>query len=1091
MIVAVSVSFAAQPQKIESKATLEEAAKTVTAVRSIIVDCLLFVIVLLLIVSVVRQMRTRSFIIEPISMPAELIAAGYTPQVVAERILTEIRSLQAATRMRSGVEEGFELSTALVDFAVPSSGVTFRSAIQYARQALNLPDERITGEIVRDSTGGDRPQERLRVVLRARSGRTATAISFGRSESQIADMLKSAAYELAAIADPYLLASYWLSREQSQRTFDTTLELVRRCLTTTAPSKHHAAYVIWGDALTFQRRFEEADEKYRTAASLAPRKSAVYIAWGNRLRQTRQLDEAARKYRMAIRCNWTDGVAWNNLGNVKADQHAYRTAIFCYWRASRLDPKFGRPFSGWGYALMRLGRFDEAERKFRRGMELDPAAGWPHINFARLRRTQKRFDEAIEALTLAVQQETVATDALAVWGDILVDQERFAEAEEKYEAADARNPLIGIRDAGAAFSFSRQRRLDEAIAAARRCIAHNRYHMGAWFSLSQSMERSGREAEAIAVCREILAVDRYQLAAYTVWGVALHRRHRYGDAIAMFRRAASIIVDVWPLTAWAETLVSMRRYSAAERKLREARARNPFESSPLAYQSWLALVVGRRGRALFLARSAYELNPEPYVMRCLSNALEPGEEAAAQLKGSVDAGPPNPRKLAEYARVLRMLPDRRDDARQTLESALSLDSRSVAVLTGLAEWHRDVGSYDRALEYARKAVAAEPWESWPRRLVAELLFRSDKLPVANRWLERCHGRAPFDTDILSLWGDWLIYTDANAAITKFEAIKERDPLDSRAEAGIGRALRTLGKPREAVPHFRKATRVDRYNSRAWEWWVDTLVEIHDYRGAESLARKAFAATRLPVFVVRRARALWLMGRLDEALQVVETVCASHPEDRTAATLRIECLADLGRKDAAVAAIDAAMKNLSLSDVALRCNLADVLVRLELPEQATSAFFDVVRADRRNVRALMGLANIENSRKRHEAAKDLARDVLSKVPDHAAAQVMLAKLEAQPDVAGLLKMFIEKEPRNSRWARELGGHLLAQGDAAGALREFDRAVQIDRWDWRAWAFRARALHEMGKRSASRRALRRAKAIRPHDRFVSETARKISA
>src|SRR4051794_17674470 len=377
----------------EGKTPLEIAAKNVTDASSIAVRVLLAIIIAFFLYSIARELTRGSMVIEPIVVPKELADAGYTQQAVAERICTEIRALQSDMRMRSGVEEAFELSTALVDFAVPTSGFTFRSAIQYARQVLNRPDERITGEIVReDATANAGAKMRLHIVMRMRNGRTASAHSVSTSDLQLNTMLRTAAHELAAIADPYSLASYWFSREQSGQSFDNTLDMVRRCLSTTAAKKHHGAYVIWGNVLTFQCKFDEAETKYRMAAALAPR-AAVYVGWGAMLRQKRQLDSAAKKYRLALWLKPSDAGAWNNLGNVRADQHDYRRAIRCFRWAVFFQPKRANAFSGWGNALMRMGRYAEAEEKLMRGIDVDPAAGWPHITLARLRKQQRRFDE--------------------------------------------------------------------------------------------------------------------------------------------------------------------------------------------------------------------------------------------------------------------------------------------------------------------------------------------------------------------------------------------------------------------------------------------------------------------------------------------------------------------------------------------------------------------------------------------------------------------------------------------------------------------------------------------------------------------------
>ncbi len=1032
---------------------LEGFARNSTAVRSVVVDILVDIIIVVFIISVIREMTTRAFFIDPIAVPAELTAAGYTPQVLAERIRTEIRALQRAATIRSGVEEGFELSATLVDFTVPTAGVSFRNTIQYLRQVLKLPDEHITGEVVRQVVAEDKP--RLRMTLRTRNGSTASAEIAGTSEMQIDEWVKNAAYELVVVADPYLLASYWLSREQAERKFDKTIEMVELCLRATAATKHHAAYIIWGNALAFERKFEAAEAKYRTAASLK-KSRAVFVSWGNVLRQMRKIDAAAAMYWRALEIDVRDSVAWSNLGNVRTDQHRYRAAIRCYSNAVKRNPQFANAWRGWGAALTKLNRYEEAEDRLRRALDIDPSLGWAHISLAQLRRAQRRFDEALEAIKPATKLRTVAADAFVVWGDILADKEEFEDAERKYEEAERLNPAIGIGDFGSALRLSRAHRYDESAAAARRSLARNRYHMGAWFRLANALEQSEHGDDAIGVCRQLLEVDSYQwVTSLTVVGRVLKSRHHYRAAIASFRRAAADVAESWPLREWGETLVAMRKPAEAVAIYRRCLKVHPDDFRAMAGEARALWALGRFTRALRLARQASRIDPgNGYTLWILSETLSRmgrREEAASELKGIVDEHPMNAPRIYEYGRTLSMLPKRREDARRAFNDVLALNPRFVDALLQLAMMARDDGRLDDAVVHAARAVTIEPWNGWPRRVVGELLLKSRATDASWRWFAACHARAPHDIDILLAWGDALQKSRLwNEAIEKYEDAAERDPYDSRAEVKIGDTLRAQRRPKEAIPHYRRAARIDPSNAGAWVGWGNALMGMRRYDRAEALARRALGVADVASLYILRSKSLRSMGRVDEALSSAGEACAADRYDRSARRERIECLIGVGRIKDALAEAIAAIDDFA-EDWQFQIDAAHLLKRLGDRKRAMEMLDAVLRSHAPNAirlheygRALSMLPN------RREDARRAFNEALALNPRFVDAFLGLAFI-ARDDgrfheaVAHAVRA-VTIEPWNS-WPRRVVGEFLVKSRASDAA-----------WRWFA-ACHARAPHDI--------------------------------
>ncbi|MBI4617257.1 MAG: tetratricopeptide repeat protein, partial [Planctomycetes bacterium] len=75
--------------------------------------------------------------------------------------------------------------------------------------------------------------------------------------------------------------------------------------------------------------------------------------------------------------------AYNNRGNVRADQGDLAGAVADYTRAIDLAPGLWQPWGKRGVALARLGRMDEAEASFERALELAPPSMRPQVEAAR------------------------------------------------------------------------------------------------------------------------------------------------------------------------------------------------------------------------------------------------------------------------------------------------------------------------------------------------------------------------------------------------------------------------------------------------------------------------------------------------------------------------------------------------------------------------------------------------------------------------------------------------------------------------------------------------------------------------------------
>jgi len=91
---------------------------------------------------------------------------------------------------------------------------------------------------------------------------------------------------------------------------------------------------------------------------------------------------------------------WNEIGNLYFMCGAYEPAIHAYLRSIKLDNTFGRSYSNLATAYVRTGKYSEAIKLYRRGIELlsdnkEKAATWNRLGI--LYRQIKEYNNALEA----------------------------------------------------------------------------------------------------------------------------------------------------------------------------------------------------------------------------------------------------------------------------------------------------------------------------------------------------------------------------------------------------------------------------------------------------------------------------------------------------------------------------------------------------------------------------------------------------------------------------------------------------------------------------------------------------------------------
>ncbi|MFQ5604324.1 MAG: tetratricopeptide repeat protein [bacterium] len=123
------------------------------------------------------------------------------------------------------------------------------------------------------------------------------------------------------------------------------------------------------------------------------------------------LDQLLNKFPNDKRVQYTAGNYYRNrmADNTQALQH--------YNRAIELDDKFAPAYNLIGYTQISLGNYEEAEKAFKKYIEVNPESPNPYDSYADFLLKMKRYDEAAEQFKMAYEKDNLYISGLAGVGD--------------------------------------------------------------------------------------------------------------------------------------------------------------------------------------------------------------------------------------------------------------------------------------------------------------------------------------------------------------------------------------------------------------------------------------------------------------------------------------------------------------------------------------------------------------------------------------------------------------------------------------------------------------------------------------------------
>lgn len=404
-------------------------------IRTATLNGLIVLMVIGMVALTVAEVRRVTVVIDPIRLPPQLQAMGYSEDVAAYRLWDEVAAVYESTPTAKDRVTLLPASQRM-DFEAPVGGVSLQTVVKMLRPVLGLVETRIAGEFICGTP--DCAPEGLALRLRVFSGEGMRIIPLppiGKQtdEAAIDRYFRSAAVELLRALDPYVVAFYHFQtdkalaeREASQLIgptnpqrkwalnllgyiaadrgdYDAAIDWYKRAVAADKDDSFAIAYTNWGNALRAKGDPDAAIEKFQRATEIDPKYAFAFSNWGIALADKGDSAGAMDKHAHAAKLDPSDPFTYNTWGNALYVQGDLDGAIEKYSRATEFAPNDALAFFNWGVALDQKGDLDGAADKFQRATELDPNDAGAFTKWGIVLQQQGKLGAAIEKLTRATE----------------------------------------------------------------------------------------------------------------------------------------------------------------------------------------------------------------------------------------------------------------------------------------------------------------------------------------------------------------------------------------------------------------------------------------------------------------------------------------------------------------------------------------------------------------------------------------------------------------------------------------------------------------------------------------------------------------
>jgi len=589
-----------------------------------------------------------------------------------------------------------------------------------------------------------------------------------------------------------------------------------------APDAPSSIWELLAEAYQQAGNFSNAVSAYDAYLQRKPGDLAARTKLGNLYAEQKDYAKAQEQYRMALSANPNYSPALIGMGHILAGQRQFDESLKYYDRVLKVTPENGEALSGKAFALLWMGRPEEAEALFTK----------LHTRFPR----DNEVARALAAIQALIQDKALAEARRS--GNVVQLQAYYLQRLEK-------NPqdLEALKNLAALTASAKH--CQESIGYDHRALAIAPNDASFQLALARSLALCQQPTEAIARYRQYLEARPDAQDARFELGQALLQQHQIPDAIQTFRtllKANPSHQDA--LLGLAQSLAASKNYPEALARYDEVLKNSPTNYDALQGRAFVLYWTDHftEARTIF-ERLAQERPSDPQNTQALQD-ISKAQEAAHWASLRPQPGAPPKDFEAYYRKRLASYPD---------------DLSAMKALGYVQEQEKD---YEAAL-----------------RTYKEVLVKKPDDPDAQGAMERVTKYLAYNS---VSHARTLAYNGGKDRVQALQILKEhleRDPEDSEARVLYGTVLSWEGHYDEAREQLQRVLAKNPDHSDA----LPALINVENWSDhperAEQLAREALKRKPNDVtLMLAEAHTLRKMGRDKEALKIMDQIDALQPKN---------------------------------------------------------------------------------------------------------------------------------------------------------------------------------------------------------------------
>jgi tetratricopeptide (TPR) repeat protein len=470
--------------------------------------------------------------IDQVAIHSSLTQFPYSDDVVRERVLREITSIQDQARTRFP-RVSLERPRELPDFEIPATPFYLRTVAGWVEWALGREPTAIRVVVTRPIADFNKLSDPYLHEAEIRTIGPDTGPAVGVETVSLkattpAELIAAVSREIVRRRSPYTLASYFESHGDNVRALDLVDAIIAG---SDAPVKKWA-FNLKGIVLSNLQCFERAREAVERAIQLDPEFAAAYNTKGivlhnqgnhadaltayehalsldseghsillNRaieLGDVQRVDDAEQAFDELIRQTPGDTEIHFAKGRMLEDNQRLEGAVSAFDAAITIDPRHRDAQYEKGRVLIAMNELAKAYAANEEALKIDPAFAQAYINRAALKLIDKKFDEALVDANTAIALDGQSSEAYLTKGAILLAKGDPDDAWAANELALSIDPTSAKGYINRAQMYILAERFQQGLDASERAIALDpREPMGHFNKAQALLHLTNREKEAL------------------------------------------------------------------------------------------------------------------------------------------------------------------------------------------------------------------------------------------------------------------------------------------------------------------------------------------------------------------------------------------------------------------------------------------------------------------------------------------------------------------------------------------------------------------------------------------------------------------